>query len=214
MVVEQEWIGELQGLSLKNISVSIDRGGKTVYTSFGEMLFTHFGVSGPAILSGSSLCTQYLSNGEILLLHIDLKPALSEKQLDERILREFSQAPNKQFGNVLNHLYPSKLIPVIIRKSEIAPEKKVHDITKEERGRLVSVTKDFILTLTGVREFKEAIITQGGISVKEIVPSTMESRLVNGLRFAGEVLDVDAFTGGYNLQIAWSTGWMAGNTIE
>lgn len=213
MVVMEDWIGQLQGLSLRNVAVTITKDKKTLYTSFGEMLFTHFGVSGPAILSGSSICTKYLTQDEMLLLHIDLKPALSEKQLNERILRDFADAQNKQLKNALNHLYPSKMIPVIIMRSQISPEKKIHDITKEEREHLASLTKDFTLTLTGVRDFKEAIITQGGVAVKEIVPSTMESRLVQGLRFAGEVLDVDAFTGGYNLQIAWSTGWIAGNTI-
>ena len=210
---EEEWVRELQGLSLRNVGVQITSGKKKIYTDFGEMLFTHFGVSGPAILSGSSICVKHLRKGK-LTLHIDLKPALDRKQLDARLLREFKDARNKQISNVIGSLYPSSLVPVILKLSEIPAEKPIHDVTREDRNRLIRTTKDLQITLNGLRGYNEAIITQGGIRVKEVNPTTMESRLVDGLRFAGEVLDVDAFTGGYNLQIAWSTGWAAGSTIE
>lgn len=200
---------ELQGLSLKNIEIRITDGKRELYREFGEMLFTHFGVSGPVILSASSRCGKALQKGP-LKLTIDLKPALTEEQLDHRILRDFEEAKNRQFKNSLNRLLPSKLIPVIIRHSQINPEKPVNEITRQERKNLVQAVKGFPLTITGLRDFREAIITQGGISVKEIDPSTMESKKVPGLYFAGEVLDLDAVTGGYNLQIAWSTGWAAG----
>ena len=200
---------ELQGLSLKNIEIRITDGKRELYRDFGEMLFTHFGVSGPVILSASSYCGKALRKGP-LKLTIDLKPALTEEQLDHRILRDFEEAKNKQFKNSLNKLLPAKMIPVIIRRSQISPEKPVNEITRQERKNLVQAIKNFTLTITGLRDFREAIITQGGVSVKEIDPSTMESRKVFGLYFAGEVLDLDAVTGGYNLQIAWSTGWAAG----
>lgn len=210
---EEDWVKELQGLSLRNVSVTITSGKKKLYTDFGEMLFTHFGVSGPAILSGSSVCAKHLKKNK-LILHIDLKPALDREQLDARLLREFKEARNKQIGNVLGCMYPSSLVPIILRVSEIPEDKVIHDVTREDRNRLIQNTKNLCITLNGLRGYTEAIITQGGIKVKEINPSTMESKLVKGLRFAGEVLDVDAFTGGYNLQIAWSTGWAAGSTIE
>ena len=174
------------------------------------MLFTHYGVSGPAILSGSSVVMKQLKKHGELTLCIDLKPALSEKQLDARILRDFEEAKNKQFKNALGGLYPSKLIPIIIERSGISPEKKVNEISREERERLVHVTKKMQLTINGIRDYNEAIITQGGVSVKEINPATMEAKKAAGLYFAGEVLDLDALTGGYNLQIAWSTGHAAG----
>lgn len=207
--VSESWIRELQGLSLRNVEVTILDGKKKVYSEFGEMLFTHFGVSGPAVLSGSSVAAQKIKKGP-LKLSIDLKPALSFEQLDQRILRDFEEAKNKQFRNSLGGLYPSKLIPVIIELSGIPADKRVNEISREERERLVSLTKAFTLTLTGLRGFKEAIITQGGVHVKDINPATMESKIVDGLYFAGEVLDLDAVTGGYNLQIAWSTGYAAG----
>lgn len=210
---EEEWVRELQGLSLRNVGVQITSGKKKIYSDFGEMLFTHFGVSGPAILSGSSICVKHLRKGK-LTLHIDLKPALDREQLDARLLREFKDARNKQISNVIGSLYPSSLVPVMLKLSEIPAEKPIHDVTREDRNRLIRTTKDLQITLNGLRGYNEAIITQGGIKVKEVNPTTMESRLVDGLRFAGEVLDVDAFTGGYNLQIAWSTGWAAGSTIE
>lgn len=203
----------LQGLALKNIEVTIKSGKKELYRDFGEMLFTHFGVSGPVLLSASSYCAKAIQKGPLALL-IDLKPALSAEQLDDRILRDFEEAKNKQFKNSLSHLLPAKMIPVVIERSCIHPDKQVNEITRQERQKLVETIKGFSLTLTGLRGYKEAIITQGGIAVKEINPSTMESKLVNGLYFAGEVLDLDAVTGGYNLQIAWSTGWAAGMGIS
>ena len=202
----------LQGLALKNIEVTIKSGKKELYRDFGEMLFTHFGVSGPVLLSASSFCAKAIQKGP-LTLEIDLKPALSKEQLDDRILRDFEEAKNRQFKNSLNRLLPAKLIPVIISRSQIHPDKQVNEITKKERQRLTEAIKQYTLTLTGLRGYKEAIITQGGVAVKEINPSTMESKLVKNLYFAGEVLDLDAVTGGFNLQIAWSTGWTAGMSI-
>lgn len=206
-------VKDLQGLALKNIEVTIFDGKKELYREFGEMLFTHFGVSGPVLLSASSYVAAILKKRS-LELSIDLKPALSEEQLDLRILRDFEEFTNKQFKNALIHLYPSKMVPVMVKRSQISPDKKVNEITKEERLRIIENTKRFRLTLTGLRDYKEAIITQGGISVKEINPSTMESKKISGLYFAGEVLDLDGVTGGFNLQIAWSTGYAAGSHIE
>lgn len=205
-------VKELQGLSLRNIRVRILKGSKELYEEFGEMLFTHYGVSGPVLLSASSYVAEALKK-EPLTLSIDLKPALSEEQLDARILRDFEEIKNKQYKNALVHLLPSKLMPVIVSRSQISPDKQVNEITREERHRIIDQMKDFRLTLTGLRDYKEAIITQGGISVREINPSTMESRKVSGLYFAGEVLDLDGVTGGFNLQIAWSTGYLAGISI-
>lgn len=207
----EEDVKELQGLSLRNVEAAVLNGKKEVYREFGEMLFTHYGVSGPVLLSASSYAAKKLKKGPLTLV-IDLKPALSMEQLDARILRDFEAEKNKQFKNALNHLYPSKLIPVIIRRCGIEPDKQVNAVTKEERRRLAEVTKHFTLTLTGLRGFNEAIITQGGVTVKEVNPSTMESKKLPGLYFAGEVLDLDAVTGGYNLQIAWSTGVLAGRS--
>ena len=204
---------DMQGLSLRNIEIRISpiRDEKaTIYSDFGEMLFTHFGVSGPVILSASSYITNALRDGERFVLHIDLKPALSPEKLDERILRDFSENINKNFENSISKLFPLRLIPVIIKRSGIDPHKKVNSISKKERERLISVTKDLSFTITGTRDFNEAIITQGGISVKDINPKTMESKKVKGLYFAGEVLDIDAKTGGFNLQLAFSTGYAAG----
>lgn len=209
-VVEEPVVKELQGLSLRNVEASVLKGKKVIYKEFGEMLFTHYGVSGPVLLSASSYASGELKKGP-LTLSIDLKPALSEEQLDARLLRDFEEAINKQFKNALNSLYPSKLVPVMVDRSGISPEKKVHEITRQERQAIIRATKEFTLTLTGLRGYNEAIITQGGVSVKEVNPSTMESKLLPGLYFAGEVLDVDAVTGGFNLQIAWSTGWAAGS---
>lgn len=209
----EEYVKELQGLSLKNINVSFYERGKkkAVYEAFGEMLFTHFGVSGPVILSASSVISKYLKDGN-LELRIDLKPALSNNQLDERILRDFKEAMNKDFRNSLDMLLPRKMIPVIIGYCKIDPYKKVNLITKEERFRLIDAVKNFKLTITTLRGFNEAIITCGGVNVKEVNPKTMESKLIKGLYIAGEMLDVDALTGGYNLQIAWSTGKLAGES--
>lgn len=210
--VKEREVKDLQGLSLRNVEAAVRDGKKELFREFGELLFTHFGVSGPVIISASSFVAKILRK-KTLTLTIDLKPALDREQLDARIRRDFEEEANRQFKNALGRLYPSKLIPVMVARSGIPPEKKVNEITREERRQLVEATKDFTLTLTGLRGFKEAIITQGGIAVKEILPGTMESRLVKDLYFAGEVLDLDAVTGGYNLQIAWSTGWAAGSHI-
>ncbi|MBS7306011.1 MAG: aminoacetone oxidase family FAD-binding enzyme, partial [Lachnospiraceae bacterium] len=209
LVTKEDFVKELQGLSLKNVSVNLTDWGKKLYSGFGEMLFTHFGVSGPLTLSASTHVREkdYSKN---LKLVIDLKPAMSEKELDERILRDFKENSNKQFINSLSGLLPSKLIPVIVKLSKIDARKQVNIITKEERLRLVSLLKGLELTVTGNRGFNEAIITRGGICVKEINPSTMESKKYKGLFFAGEMIDVDALTGGFNLQIAWSTGFLSG----
>lgn len=205
----EPYVTNMQGLSLKNVEVRIYNGKKLLYHEFGEMLFTHFGVSGPLILSASAALKPSITDKK-LHMEIDIKPALSEEQLDKRILREFEAAKNKQFKNSINGLFPSKMIPVMLELSGIDPDKKVNEITKEERLSFVHLMKAFPITLNGLRDFKEAIITKGGIKVKEINPSTMESKLVKNLYFCGEVLDLDAMTGGYNLQIAWSTGYLAG----
>lgn len=207
--VADPWAKELQGLSLRNVNVTIADGKKTLYEEFGEMLFTHFGVSGPAVLSGSSAAAKKIAEKN-LQLRIDLKPALTLDQLDDRILRDFEAGMNRQFKNALGQLFPAKLIPVMVALSGIDGEKMVHSITREERRQFAALTKNLQLTLNGLRDYNEAIITQGGVSVKEVNPATMESKLVQHLYFAGEVLDVDALTGGYNLQIAWSTGYAAG----
>ncbi len=207
--IREEWCMQMQGLALKNVSVLLQCGKKKIYEGFGEMLFTHFGVSGPLILSASSYYVKkYI--GQPVTLSIDLKPALTKEQLDKRVLRDFEENRNKQFKNSLDGLLPSKMIPVILKLSGILPEKKVNEVTKEERGMLVELLKNLTMQVTGTRDFKEAIVTQGGVHVKEVNPSTMESKLVKGLYFAGEVLDLDAVTGGFNLQIAWSTGYLAG----
>ena len=203
----------MQGVSLKNIGISILAGKKTVYTGFGEMIFTHFGVSGPVVLRGSSKIIKYLDK-ETLLLKIDLKPALTKEQLDARILRDFEDNINKDFKNSLDRLLPKKMISQIIEYSGIPEDKKINTITKEQRRRLVDAFKEFTLTIQGLRGYDEAIITHGGINVKEINPATMESKLIKGLYFAGEMIDTDALTGGYNLQLAWSTGYLAGNSIK
>lgn len=213
LVTKEDYIKELQGLSLKNVTASLYAGNKKVYEEFGEMLFTHFGVSGPLILSASSVANDYLGKQE-LRLEIDFKPALSREQLDQRLQRDFSENINKAFKNAISGLLPSKLIPVVIGLSKIEEDRKVHSITKEERLNLVELLKAFPCTVVGYRGYEEAIITRGGINVKEINPSTMESKLVKNLYFAGEVLDVDALTGGFNLQIAWSTGYVAGISVE
>ena len=209
LIASEKWIGELQGLSLKNVSVTlINEKGKNIYSDFGEMLFTHYGVSGPIILSSSRHILAYNFKG--ISLVIDLKPALDEQKLDERIRRDFEKFSRKQFKNSLDELLPQKLIPVVIKLSQISPDKFVNQITKEERRKLVSILKKFTLTIVGARPIDEAIVTAGGISTNEINPSTMESKLIKGLYFAGEVIDVDAYTGGFNLTIAFSTGYLAG----
>ena len=213
MEVKEWYARELMGLSLRNVEIRITDGKKKLYEEFGEMLFTHYGVTGPVILSASSIVGKKLKEHP-LTLHIDLKPALTEEQLDKRMLREFEANHNRQFKNAVDSLFPSKLKPVIVELSGIQEDKKVNEVTKEERLHFVRLIKDFSMTLTGMRGYNEAIITKGGVSVKEIDPGTMESKLVNGLYFAGEVLDLDAVTGGYNLQIAWSTGYLAGLNAE
>ncbi len=207
--IREEWVKDLQGLSLKNSAVTIYDGKKKLYNDFGEMLFTHFGVSGPMILSASGNI-KAAEFAKPLKLVIDLKPAMTEDQLDKRILRDFDENKNKQFRNSVSKLLPSKLIPIIIDLSGIDPDKKVNEISKEERSHFVHLLKNLTMTINGLRGWNEAIITKGGINVKDVNPSTMESKLVSNLFFAGEVLDLDAMTGGYNLQIAWSTGYLAG----
>lgn len=212
-VVKEAWPLLLQGLALKNVSVVLKDGKKDIYQGFGEMLFTHFGISGPLILSASSYyCKKYY--GKEVQLFLDLKPALTKEQLDKRILRDFEERQNKQFKNALDGLLPTKMIPVIIQLTQIPADKFVHDITREERQLLVEILKSLPLTVVGTRPFTEAIITQGGVQVKDVNPSTMESKIIKNLYFAGEVLDLDALTGGYNLQIAWSTGFLAGSSVK
>ena len=212
MEVSEPWAGRLMGLSLRNVTVSVSSDKKLLYREFGEMLFTHYGVSGPLIISASSQVGGILRE-QNLKLAIDLKPALSEEQLDRRVLRDFEENLNRQYKNAIGKLFPSKLVPVMVELSGIDPEKKVNVISREERQRLVRLTKNLEMTLTGLRGYDEAIITRGGVKTKEIDPGTMESKYVRGLHFAGEVLDLDALTGGFNLQIAWSTGYAAGNGI-
>ena len=206
---------ELQGLSLKNVKIHIKTENKKIYEDFGEMLFTHFGVSGPIILSASAVMLRYKNINKLLSeqkvkLQIDFKPALTNEKLDARIQRDFEKMKNKQFKNSLNELLPQKLIPVIIEKSGIDSDKHVNEITRTERLNLVVLLKNFELIIKDFKEIEEAIVTAGGISIKEINPKTMESKLINGLYFAGEIIDVDAYTGGFNLQIAYSTGYTAG----
>lgn len=210
-VCKEEYVKQLQGLSLKNVRLSINDGKKQLYSDEGEMLFTHFGISGPLVLSASSAVSDNIGNNT-LEAFIDLKMALSPEQLDKRILRDFEKNINKNFANAVTELLPSKLIPVVISLSEIDPYKKVHEITKEERQQFIKILKSFPITIVGLRGFNEAIITRGGVGVKNINPSTMESKLISGLYFAGEMIDVDAKTGGFNLQIAWSTGHLAGES--
>lgn len=208
---------QLQGLSLRNVEITVKdkENGKHIYKDFGEMLFTHFGVSGPTILSSSAHLVRYkqidekLRKGDIFL-QIDLKPALSEEKLDERIIRDFQGIKNRQFKNSLDQLLPKKMIPVVIEKSGIDESKPVHEITRDERKRLVKILKNFVVSIKGFRPIEEAIITSGGVCIKEINPKTMQSKKVRGLYFAGEMIDVDSYTGGFNLQIAYSTGYTAG----
>ena len=209
LLTAEKWVPELQGLSLRNISVTFtDMKGRKLYNDFGEMLFTHFGVSGPVILSGSRHILRYRYRDVKLI--IDLKPALDEETLDARLQRDFEKFSRKQYKNSLDELLPQKLIPVIIRLSQIPEDKPVNQITKAERRSLIKLLKEFTLEIAGSRPLSEAIVTAGGIVTDEINPSTMESKLVRGLYFAGEVIDVDAYTGGFNLTIAFSTGYTAG----
>lgn len=236
--IKEEWVKEMQGLSLKNVRLSVFKGKKKIFEDFGEMLFTHFGISGPLVLSASPVCIGHMKDekkkkdgrtadkqenieslaGKMLdaglEAEIDLKPALDEMQLDSRLVKDFEKYNNKQFHNALADLLPSKMIPVIVALSGIDAYKKVHMITREERQSLCRLLKHLRMHISGVRGYHEAIITKGGVSVKDINPSTMESKLCGGLYFAGEVLDLDAVTGGFNLQIAWSTGRLAGGSIH
>ena len=217
VIYEKNECKEMQGLSLRNVGIKIidESKNKLIYEDFGEMIFTHFGISGPTILSGSAHLVRYkeidnLMKEQKIKLQIDLKPALTEEQLDERILRDFKEFKNKQFKHALDKLLPQKMIPIVIKKTKINEEKRVNEITKEERRNLIKVLKKFELTIKDFRPVEEAIITSGGINIKEINPKTMESKLVKGLYFAGEIIDVDSYTGGFNLQIAYSTGYTAG----
>ncbi|SEW28654.1 BaiN/RdsA family NAD(P)/FAD-dependent oxidoreductase [[Clostridium] fimetarium] len=210
---KEEWIKELQGLSLRNVNVTVFDENKEIYSDFGELLFTHFGVSGPTVLSASSFVAKNIKSKQLKMV-IDLKPALSFEQLDDRILRDFEEEKNKQYKNALDSLLPKKLIPVVIELSKIQENKKVNEISRDERQNLVRLIKNLEFTLLGLRGFNEAIITQGGVEVKEINPSTMESKLVKNVYFIGEVLDVDAVTGGFNLQVAWSTAYAAAQNIN
>lgn len=212
LVIREDYIKQLQGLSLRNVTATIWDGKKKLYEDFGEMLFTHYGVSGPLMLSASSYIGAQVQDHPLSLV-LDLKPALTVEQLDQRVLRDFEENCNKQFKNAITKLFPAKLIPVILELCPMDPEKKVNLISKEERQQFVHLIKHFEMTITGLGEFKEAIITKGGVNVKEIRPSTMESKLVSGVYFVGEVLDLDALTGGFNLQIAWSTAYAAGSSI-
>lgn len=210
LVAKEAFIKDLQGLSLKNVAIKAIADGKQVYEDFGEMLFTHYGLSGPIVLSASFYVSEYLRKNKEIKIAIDLKPALSEEELDKRIIRDFEKNTNKKFKNSLDELLPQKLISVIIALSGVEESKEVHQITKEERKNLVKLLKTFTVTIAGTRPIEEAIVTSGGINLKEINPKTMESKLIKGLFFAGEVIDLDAFTGGFNLQIAFSTGYVAG----
>lgn len=219
-VYEKETCKKLQGLSLRNVAIKIidDDRKKLVYEDFGEMVFTHFGISGPMILSGSAHLVKYkdidyLLRNKYIRMSIDLKPALTEEQLDDRILRDFKDFKNKQFKHSLDKLLPQKMIPLIIELSKIDENKRVNEITKEERKNLVQLLKNFTITIKDFRPVEEAIITCGGINTKEINPKTMESKIIKGLYFAGEIIDVDAYTGGFNLQIAYSTGYTAGINV-
>lgn len=217
VVYEKDECKEMQGLSLRNVGIKLidESRKKVIYDDFGEMIFTHFGISGPTILSSSAHLVRYkdieylLHEGK-LKIQIDLKPALTEEQLDDRILRDFKEMKNKQFKHALDKLLPQKMIPVVIKESQIPEEKRVNEVTREERRKLINILKRYELTIKGFRPVEEAIITSGGVNIKEINPKTMESKIVKGLYFAGEIIDVDSYTGGFNLQIAYSTGYTAG----
>lgn len=213
MEVKEWYAKDLQGLSLRNVKAVILDGKKKLYEEFGEMLFTHYGVSGPIVISASSRVGKRLQEKNLQLC-IDLKPALTAEQLDQRLLRDFDENRNRQFKNALDKLFPAKLIPVMIELSGIAPDRKVNEISREERRRFGELIKHFTMTLTRLRSYSEAIITKGGVNVKDVDPGTMESKIVRGLYFVGEVLDLDALTGGFNLQIAWSTAFAAGTAVR
>lgn len=208
LVTGEEYIPRMQGLSLKNVNLVIRNGKKKLFDEFGEMLFTHFGISGPLALKASSYVAKTLEKTDLQAV-LDLKPALTKEQLSARLVREFEEAPNKQFRNIMPNLFPSKMIPVILELGGIDMYTVNNEITREQREHFVEVVKAFPFSIVGTRGYNEAIITQGGVKVKEVNPSTMESRMIQGLYFAGEVLDLDAVTGGFNLQIAWSTAHTA-----
>lgn len=208
--IREDWCRELMGLSLRNVSLSLRQRGRELYSGFGEMLFTHFGISGPLVLSASSYYAAQ-AQGEAAAF-LDLKPAMDKQQLDKRVLRDLEENRNKQFKNALGRLFPAKLIPVMVRLSGICPDKQAGEVTRQERIAFVELIKALPMTVMGVQGYEEAVITKGGVSVRDVNPSTMESRKVRGLYFAGELLDLDALTGGYNLQIAWSTGHLAGSS--
>lgn len=212
--IRESWCKDLMGLSLKNISVKIKNGKKVIYDGFGEFLFTHFGVSGPLVLTASTILGKYQKNLQAgdLVLYLDLKPALTAEQLEKRLLREFDVYRNKNINNVMDTLLPKRMTDIILGLCEIETDKKVRDISKKERNRIIETLKCIPLHITGVRGFAEAIITRGGVNTKEVDPKTMSSKLVPNVYFAGEILDVDAVTGGFNLQIAWSTGFCAGES--
>ncbi len=211
--VKERYIPSMQGLALKNVNLTIFDGKKKLYDSFGEMLFTHFGVSGPLVLSASSIIGKVLQEKGNLAAFIDLKPALSKDELEARVLRDFNDNMNKHLSSVLRGLLPSSMVPVFIEIMDFDDERQINSVTKEERAKLISLLKAFPFTISGLRDYNEAIVTQGGVSVKDIDPSTLKCKNINGLSFVGEVLDLDAFTGGFNLQIAWSTGYLAGLSI-
>lgn len=211
-IMKETWCRDLMGLTLKNISIRVKNGKKVIYEGFGEFLFTHFGVSGPLVLTASTCLGKYqkaLEAGQLTLL-LDLKPSLTMEQLEKRYLREFDTYRNKNISNVIERMFPRKMVPVFLREAGVPEDKKVRDITKKERRRMEELMKGMEMHITGVRGFEEAIVTRGGVNVKEVSPTTMESKLVDHVFFAGEILDVDAVTGGFNLQIAWSTGYTAG----
>lgn len=210
LVVKEEYVKELQGLTLKNVTVQLESNGKTLFKEFGEMLFTHFGLSGPLILSASYFAVEAMKKGKEVRIVIDLKPYMNYDELDKRLLKDFELFANKKFKNSLNNLLPQKIIPTIISLSGISELKTVNQISKEERKKLAIILKNLDFEIINTRPVSEAIVTSGGVSVKEINPKTMESKLIKGLYFAGEVIDVNAFTGGFNLQIAFSTGYVAG----
>lgn len=208
--IREDWCRELMGLSLRNVCLSLRQGNREIYNGFGEMLFTHFGISGPLVLSASSYYAAQ-AQGEAAA-SLDLKPAMDMQQLDKRVLRDFEENRNKQFKNALGRLFPAKLIPVMVRLSGICPDKPAGEVTRQERRVFVELIKALPMTVTGAQGYEEAVITKGGVAVRDVNPSTMESKKVRGLYFAGELLDLDALTGGYNLQIAWSTGHLAGSS--
>ncbi len=210
IVLKEPWCAELMGLSLRNVTLTVRQGKKEVYSELGELMFTHFGISGPLVLSASSYLDGDLSR---FSLEIDLKPGLSDEQLDARILRDFADAKNRALKNALDRLLPRSIIPIVIAQSKIAPDTPVHSVTREQRAALIGAVKRFSVTPERLRPVEEAVVTRGGVKVSEVNPKTMESKLVSGLYFAGEVLDLDGVTGGFNLQIAFSTGYVAGNAI-